>query len=68
MSGFIRVKDTSGGKVTVPAGYEQAFGLTPLDEPAVDRFGRPLPPKPRTSPVRESAEAPAEATPSKEKN
>lgn len=73
MSGFIRVKDTAGGEVTVPAAYESAFGLKPLNKPAVDRFGRPLPPKPRANLSRESAEAPAEAparkgNTSKEKN
>lgn len=73
MPGFIRVKTTGGGEASVPAAYEAAFGLKPLSKPAVDRFGRPLPPKPRANLAQESAEAPAEAparkgNTSKEKN
>ena len=74
MSEFIRVRAADGGEASVPAAYEQAFDMKPLAKPAVDRFGRPLPPKPRANLSRaaETAEAPAEAQPrkatSKEKN
>ena len=63
MTEFIRVKYDNGDEGSVPAAYEQAFGFKPLDKPAVDRFGRPLPTKQRASLARsaDSAEAPAEA-------
>lgn len=73
MPGFIRAV-LNGVETSVPAAYEQAFDVKPLDKPAVDRFGRPLPDKPRATRARaaDSAEAPAEAparkgTTSKEK-
>jgi len=60
MSDFIRIKAENGSEVSVPAHYEAAFGVKPLDKPATDRFGRPLPTKLRSD-LGRSAESPAEA-------
>ena len=46
---FVRIKDpATGHESTVTEGYAQALSLTPLDKPAVDERGRPLPDKPKT--------------------
>ena len=45
MTEFIRVRADNGSEISVPATYEQAFEMKPLNKPATDRFGRPLPTK-----------------------
>ncbi len=46
---FVRVKDPdTGHEVSVTETFATAFKMTPLDKPAVDANGRPLPGKPKT--------------------
>ena len=48
MPEFVRVTDPdTGAHVTVTAGRAKALGLTPLKQSGADRFGNPLPAKPR---------------------
>ena len=48
MPEFVRVTDPdTGAHVTVTAQRAEALGLKPLKSAATDRFGNPLPAKPR---------------------
>lgn len=48
MPDFVRVTDpVTGAHVTVTAQRAEALGLKPLKSAATDRFGNPLPAKPR---------------------
>lgn len=42
---FVRVKSPNGDEFTVGERAVKALGVTPIDKPAVDINGRPLPPK-----------------------
>jgi|GEM_PF-3128586 len=58
---LVRVSDPhSGAHVTVTRAAADAAGLTPLKADAVDRFGAPLPAKPRTTKAGEPVAAAAE--------
>lgn len=61
-SPLVRVTDpVSRVRVTVSAARAKKLGLDPLKQPATDRFGVPLPAKPREdklrTPVQESEDA-----------
>ncbi len=57
----VRVKLPNGSEATLPSGFAEAEGLPILNKPAVDSFGRDLPPK-----MPANLKAPV-AEPSKEK-
>lgn len=74
MPDFVRVTDPdTGAHVTVTAQRAESLGLKPLKSAALDRFGNPLPAKPRVDlrPVRsertEDAPAVSDTTTTKEK-
>ncbi|HET8535916.1 MAG TPA: hypothetical protein VFL73_01935 [Solirubrobacteraceae bacterium] len=58
MSSFVRIR-TEGGEATVSAAFAERAGSTVVDKPAVDAYGRPLPPKHRAT--RRASATPAEA-------
>lgn len=48
MPDFVRVTDPdTGAHITVTAARAKSLGLTPLKQSGTDRFGNPLPAKPR---------------------
>lgn len=47
---LVRVRDDAGTEWSASYGYALATGLTVLDKPARDRFGRPIPAKHKTTP------------------
>ena len=61
---WVRVKMADDGRhITVPADYAEVRGLRVLRRPAVDRQGRPLPPKYPLRPQRTAPTAPAGGQP-----
>jgi hypothetical protein len=49
MTEYVRVEADNGAHVTLPKGYAETRGLKILDEPALDRYGRPLPEAPSSA-------------------
>ncbi len=45
--GFVRVREGDHEK-SLPAAHAASAGLVPLDKPAIDEYGRPLPALPIT--------------------
>lgn len=63
MPKFVRVVDpVSKAHITVTEAFARKHSLSPLNQPATDRIGNPLPAKPRenklrTEPVRQTEDA-----------
>lgn len=60
MTEFVRVKDpTTRAEITLSVEHAAHLGLEPLDKPAVDVYGRPLPAKPSRTATRQVPGDPA---------